>query len=145
MADLQGTNGGDGAAAPKVPEPVVVALADTPITPADSWPENLDVANMITKGRHGSEILLGAAWMEAGQRCNPWSFKEEDPGIEDVTHYGITHETYFVISGRLHLSWDGGELEAGPDDAVYLAPGYDYELRCIEKSYFLWSMSPPPA
>jgi len=145
MADLQTADGHDDGRGAKVPEPAVVALADVPVTPADSWPENLDVANMITRGRHGSEILLGAAWMEAGQKCNPWSFKEEDPSIDGMTHYGITHETYFVIEGRLHLSWDGGELEAGPNDAVYLAPGYNYELTCLEKSYFLWSMSPPPA
>jgi mannose-6-phosphate isomerase-like protein (cupin superfamily) len=128
-----------------VPEPAVVALDAVPITPAHSWPENLDVANMITRGKHGSEVLLGAAWMEPGQKCNPWSFEDEDPGGENMTHYGPTHETYFVLEGRLHLAWNGGELEAGPNDAVYLAPGYRYELTCLEKSYFLWSMTPPPA
>jgi mannose-6-phosphate isomerase-like protein (cupin superfamily) len=124
----------------------VVSLASVPITPADSWPERLDVANVITRREHASEMLLGVAWMEPGQVCNPWSFEEEDPGIEDTTFYGPTHETYFVLRGRLLLSWNGGSLEAGPDDAVYLAPGFRYALRCIgdEQAYFLWSMTPPP-
>jgi mannose-6-phosphate isomerase-like protein (cupin superfamily) len=130
----------------KVPVPTVVALAAVPITPADSWPENLDVANMITGGEHGSEVLLGAAWMEPGQVANRWSFKDEDPQIQGMTHYGPTHETYFVLRGRLRLTWDGGELEAGANEAVYLAPGFNYELSCIgtAQAYFLWSMTPPP-
>ena len=67
----------------------------------------------------------------------------DDPGISDMTHYGPTHETYFVLKGRLRLTWDGGVLEAGANEAVYLAPGFNYELRCIgdESAYFLWSMT----
>lgn len=126
------------------PRPHVVALGAVPITPAHSWPENLDVANMITQGEHGSDLLLGAAWMEPGQVANPWSFEDDDPGIDGLTHYGPTHETYFVLQGRLRLSWNGGELEAGPNDAVYLAPGWRYELSCIERCFFLWSMTPAP-
>ncbi|HMJ94455.1 MAG TPA: cupin domain-containing protein [Thermoleophilaceae bacterium] len=130
----------------QTPRPTVVPLSSVPVTPADSWPERLDVANMITRGEHGSEVLLGAAWMEPGQECNPWSFEDEDPQIDGMTFYGPTHETYFVLRGTLQLSWNGGSLEAGPDDAVYLAPGYRYALRCVgdEPAYFLWSMSPPP-
>ncbi|MEA2268201.1 MAG: hypothetical protein QOD55_685 [Solirubrobacteraceae bacterium] len=141
--DLQ-ANGADGAV--PVPVPRVVALDAVPVTPAHSWPENLDVANMITRGQHGSEVLLGAAWMEPGQFANPWSFEDDDPEIEGTTHYGPTHETYFVLKGRIRLTWNGGELEAGPNDGVYLAPGFRYELSCIgdESAYFLWSMTPPP-
>lgn len=144
MTDIETTASG---ASPEVARPCMVALADVPITPAHSWPERLDVANMITRGQHGSEVLLGAAWMDPGQETNPWSFKDEDPGIPGMTHYGPTHETYFVLRGRLRLTWDGGTLEAGPNEAVYLAPGFNYGLSCIgdEGAYFLWSMTPPPA
>ena len=75
MTDLHQPAGATDRAAPKVPVPCVVALEAVPITPADSWPEKLDVANMITRGQHGSEVLLGAAWMEPGQEANPWSFR----------------------------------------------------------------------
>ena len=140
------THADGGAAQAVAPSPQVRALDDVPITPAHSWPENLDVANIFTRGEHGTEVLLGAAWMEPGQECNPWSFEHEDPGIEGLTFYGPTHETYFVVKGRLRLTWNGGELEAGANEAVYLAPGFRYALRCIgdERAYFLWSMTPPP-
>lgn len=147
MADTYRARAAAEPAGSKLPEPCVMALSSVPVTPADSWPENLDVANMVTRGEHGSEVLLGAAWMTPGQETNPWSFKDEDPRIAGMTHYGPTHETYFVLKGRLRLTWDGGELEAGANDAVYLAPGFNYGLRCVgeENAFFLWSMTPPPA
>jgi mannose-6-phosphate isomerase-like protein (cupin superfamily) len=129
-----------------VPVPLVVAFDDVPVTPGHSWPEGIDVANMITKGQHGSEILLGACWLEPGQVANPWSFKQEDPRIAGLTHYGPTHEVYFMLRGRIRLRWDEGDIEAGPNDAVFLAPGWQYELSCIgdEQALILWAMSPPP-
>jgi mannose-6-phosphate isomerase-like protein (cupin superfamily) len=129
-----------------VPVPRVVALDSVPVTPGHDWPERIDVANMITKGEHGTEILLGACWMHPGQVANPWSFKNEDPEVPGLTHYGPTHEVYFVLGGRIRLSWDGGTLEAGANDAVYLAPGWRYALESIgdKQAFFLWAMSPPP-
>jgi mannose-6-phosphate isomerase-like protein (cupin superfamily) len=60
--------------------------------------------------------------------------------------YGPVDETYFVIRGHLELTWDEGVLELGPDDAVYLAPGWTYRLRNVgeEPAFFVYSMTPTP-
>ena len=128
------------------PTPHVVALDAVPVTPGHEWPEGIDVANMITRAEHGTDVLLGACWMHPGQVANPWSFQEKDPEVPGLTHYGPTHEVYFVLDGRIRLTWDGGVVEAGPRDAVYLAPGWRYGLESIgdEQAFFLWAMSPPP-
>ncbi len=128
------------------PIPRVVSLAETPVIPAEDWPENVAVANMITRENSGSNLLLGACWVDPHQTVNPWSFEDEDPGIPGVTHWGPVHETYFVLAGRLVLSWDHGELEIGPNDAVYIPPGWRYGLRSVsdEKAFLIWSMTPAP-
>jgi len=60
--------------------------------------------------------------------------------------YGPVHETYFVIRGRLRLTWDEGVLELGPDDSVYLAPGWAYQLENVgdEPAFFTYGMTPTP-
>jgi mannose-6-phosphate isomerase-like protein (cupin superfamily) len=60
---------------------------------------------------------------------------------------GPVDETYFVVRGRLRLTWDEGVLEIGPDDGVYLAPGWEYRLENVgdEPAFFIYSMAPAPA
>jgi mannose-6-phosphate isomerase-like protein (cupin superfamily) len=55
-------------------------------------------------------------------------------------------ETYFVVRGRLRLTWDEGELESGPEDGVYLAPGWIYHLRNVgdEPAFVVYGMAPSP-
>ena len=85
--------------------------------------------------------------MDPGEKTNIWSFEKEDRMKPEDTHYGPVDETYFVIRGRLRLTWDEGELEIGPDDAVYLAPGWTYELENTgdEPAFFVYGMAPSPA
>jgi mannose-6-phosphate isomerase-like protein (cupin superfamily) len=128
------------------PRPQVVSLASVPVIPADEAPTKVRIARLVTREKCGSNLLLGACWMDPGEETNLWSFEPEDRTGEGDKHYGPVDETYFVVRGRLRLTWDEGELDIGPDDAVYLAPGWSYRLRNVgdEPAFFVYGMAPSP-
>lgn len=129
------------------PRPQVVPLESVPVVPADEAPTKVRIARLVTRERCGSNLLLGACWMDPGEETNNWSFEEEDRTAEGDHYYGPVDETYFVFRGRLRLTWDEGELEIGPNDAVYLAPGWTYRLKNVgdEPVFFVYGMAPSPA
>jgi mannose-6-phosphate isomerase-like protein (cupin superfamily) len=129
------------------PRPQVVPLESAPVTPAAEAPTRVRIARMITRERQGSDLLLGACWMGPGEESSAWSFEEEDRTAPGDHWYGPRDEVYYVIRGRLRLSWDEGDLEVGPDHAVYLAPGWTYRLKNEgdEPAFFLYAMAPAPA
>jgi mannose-6-phosphate isomerase-like protein (cupin superfamily) len=126
--------------------PQIVPLDSVPVIPADEAPTKVRIARLVTREGSGSNLLLGACWMDPGERTNAWSFEEEDRTGAGDKWYGPVDETYFVVGGRLRLTWDEGELEFGADDAVYLAPGWTYTLENVsdEAAFFLYSMAPSP-
>jgi len=126
--------------------PWVVSLRDVTVIPAAEAPTKVRIARLVSRERCGSDLLLGAAWMDPGEETNVWSFQETDPKKAGDKYYGPVHETYYVISGRYQLTWDEGVLEFGPQDAVYLAPGWRYRLKNIgtEPGFFIYSMTPSP-
>jgi mannose-6-phosphate isomerase-like protein (cupin superfamily) len=128
------------------PSPQVVPLESVPVIPADEAPTKVRIARLVTRHRHGSNLLLGACWMDPGEETNTWSFEPDDRTGEGDKYYGPVDETYFVVRGRLRLTWDEGELDIGPDDAVYLAPGWSYRLRNVgdEPAFFVYGMAPSP-
>jgi mannose-6-phosphate isomerase-like protein (cupin superfamily) len=128
------------------PRPEVVPLDSVPVIPADQAPTKVRIARLVTRERCGSNLLLGACWMDPGEATNVWSFEEEDATDEGDKWYGPVDETYFVVRGRLRLTWDEGELEIGPSDAVYLAPGWSYRLENVgrEPAFFVYGMAPSP-
>ncbi len=128
------------------PRPAVVPLESVRVIPADEAPTKVRIARLITRERCGSNLLLGACWMDPGEETNVWSFEPEDTTDPGDKHYGPVDETYFVIRGRLRLTWDGGELDIGPDDGVYLAPGWRYHLKNVgdEPAFFVYGMAPSP-
>jgi mannose-6-phosphate isomerase-like protein (cupin superfamily) len=128
------------------PRPQVIPLADVPKRVGDDAPTKVTIARVITKERCGSNLLLGACWMEPGDETNVWSSKEDDPSADVGHRYGPVDETYFIIRGKLRLRWDEGEFELGPDDCVYLAPGWRYHLKNVgdEPAFFVYSMTPSP-
>ena len=129
------------------PRPQVVALEAVPVIPKDEAPTKVRIARMVTKADHGSNLLLGACWMDPGEETNTFSLADRDTTGEGDKYYGPVDETYFVIQGRLRLRYDDGELDIGPDQAVYLAPGWSYHLRNVgdEPAFFVYSMAPSPA
>ena len=128
------------------PRPAKIALADVPITPAADAVTKVRIARLITRQRHGSNLLLGASWFDPGEETNWWSSRDDDDVAEGDHWYGPVDETYFIIRGRLRLTWDEGHFDVGPDDSVYLAPGWTYHLKNIgdEPAFFVYGMTPTP-
>jgi len=128
------------------PRPAKVPLASVPPTPAAEAVTKVRIARLITKERCGSNLLLGASWLDPGEVTNTWSSADEQDVGEGDHWYGPVDETYYIIRGRLELEWDEGVLELEPDDAVYLAPGWHYRLRCVgdEPAFFVYGMTPTP-
>jgi len=89
-------------------------------------------------------LALGVAWLEPGQISRWWSFEQEDQKRPDESFQGWHHETYFVVRGRLKLSWNEGELDLAPNDAVYLAPGWHYRLENVgdDQAFFVYNVYP---
>ncbi len=128
------------------PRPCVIALADVPVTPAGEAVTRVPIARIVTRERCGSNLLLGACWMEPGEKSNVWSSREDDTSADVEHRYGPVDETYFIIRGQLELTWDEGVLKLGPDDSVYLAPGWQYQLENVgeEPAFFVYGMTPTP-
>jgi mannose-6-phosphate isomerase-like protein (cupin superfamily) len=123
-----------------------VPLRTVPPIPAEEAVTRVRIARLITRARCGSNLLLGACWMDPGERTNTWSSREVDDVGPGDHWYGPVDETYFVVRGRLRLTWDEGVLDLEPDDAVYLAPGWVYRLENVgdEPAFFVYSMTPTP-
>lgn len=58
--------------------PCVVPLDSAPVIPAEEAPTKARIARLVTREGCGSNLLLGACWMDPGERTNLWSFEEED-------------------------------------------------------------------
>jgi len=124
--------------------PMVVPLADVPVTPAAEAVTRVRIARTITRARCGSELMQGVSWMDPGEQTNTWSSRAQDDTGEDDHWYGAVDETYFIIRGHLRLTWEGGVLELREHDSVYLAPGHTYHLENVgsEPAFFVYSMTP---
>ncbi|HVG66791.1 MAG TPA: cupin domain-containing protein [Gaiellales bacterium] len=128
------------------PKPMVIPLADVPVIPAAQAVTKVRIARIVTRKRCGSNLLLGASWLDPGEETNWWSSRDDDDVAEGDHWYGPVDETYFIIRGRLRLTWDEGHFDVGPDDSVYLAPGWTYHLKNIgdEPAFFVYGMTPTP-
>jgi len=125
--------------------PQVVPLASVPPVPKEQAPTKVRIARLITRRRCGSNLVVGVAWLDPGDKTNHWSTEETDDSKADH-FYGPVEETYFVLQGRLRLTWNEGTLEFGANDAVYLAAGWRYQLENIgtERATLVYSFAPSP-
>lgn len=130
------------------PRPTLVRLADVRPTAAADAPTKVRISRLFTRAQHAANLTQGVCWMDPGERTNRWSSaatEDVDPGDH---WYGPVEETYFVVRGNLTLSWsNGGEsgvFELGPEDSVYLAPGWTYTLENTgnEQAFFVYNMTP---
>ena len=128
------------------PTPMVVPLASVPMRSEDEAPTKVRIARLITHARCGSDLLLGRAWLDPGQSTNLWSTEAEEEVGDVDHHYGYLTEVYYVLRSRFRLTWTEGALEFGADDAVYLAPGWQYRLENIgtELGELIYAFSPTP-
>jgi enoyl-CoA hydratase len=127
-------------------EPAVIPLASVPPVPKEEAPTKVRIARLLTRQRCGTDLMLGACWMDPGEETNWWSSEESSQAGDADHYYGPVHETYFIFAGKLRLSWSEGNLECGPQDAVYLPPGHRYHLKNVgsEPAFFIYSMTPSP-
>lgn len=121
-------------------EPTVVPLAS--VRPRRRN-EDYDVARLIDRARCGSELLMGVEWFEPGETTK-WSFEAQDRSDADEEWFGERHETYFVLAGRLRLSWDGGAVEFGAGDGVHIPPGNRYRMESLgpETARIVYAIAP---
>jgi mannose-6-phosphate isomerase-like protein (cupin superfamily) len=123
-----------------------IPLDSVPAVPGERAVTRVRIARLVTRERCGSELLLGACWMDPGDETNTWSSRETDDVAEGDHWYGPVHETYFIVRGHLRISWDDGEADLRADDAFYLAPGHTYRLANVgdEPAFFVYGMVPTP-
>ena len=121
------------------PLPAVVGLDDVEILEPGSWPGGIRLARLITKGTTGSDVLLGVCWLEPGEST---TFDLTDPGHRPTP----AQETYFVVRGRIRVQHADGTFEAGPDQAIWFAPGRRYEVKAVgdAQAYVVYTVSPAP-
>jgi mannose-6-phosphate isomerase-like protein (cupin superfamily) len=105
-------------------EPVVVALQDVDVLAPDETPAGVRLARLITKGATGADLMLGACWMAPGEAT---SFDLSEPGPGPLP----AQEAYYVISGRVRVSFGDRRVEAGPQAAVWFPPGREYRVEAI--------------
>ena len=93
------------------------------------------IGTLIDAVSHDSPLLLGLAWIEPGTAPVWWEANEE------------THETYYLLEGRVKVTWEGpdpGEAILDPEDSFYFPPGRRY---CAENAgsapvFLVWSLTP---
>jgi mannose-6-phosphate isomerase-like protein (cupin superfamily) len=127
-----------------MPRPAKIHRDDFPWRESGDAPTKVRIKRLITRDRHGSELTLGVCVMDPGEETNRWSSRPENDAGPGEHWYGPVEETYYCIRGQLTLIWDEGEIAFGPDDAVYLAPGWHYRLRNTgsEPAFFVYNMHP---
>lgn len=126
------------------PRPVHVKLAELSPIDAASAPTKVRIKRIITRAEHQSELTQGVCWMDPGEQTNRWSSREVFDENEAEHWYGPVDETYYIIRGHLRLTWGEGVFDLGPDDTVYLAPGWTYHLENVgdEPAFFVYNMTP---
>tara|TARA_B100001123_G_scaffold391377_1_gene469699 strand:+ start:755 stop:1156 length:402 start_codon:yes stop_codon:yes gene_type:complete len=126
------------------PKPAKINYDEIPWNVVVGSSEKLRIRRLITRGRHGAELMLGVASLGPGVETGWWSSMPEDEGL-GVYWMGPVEETYYCTQGQLTLSTDDGEIEFGPNDAIYLAPGNHYKLKNTgdETAYFIYNLYPP--
>jgi hypothetical protein len=118
--------------------PALIRVADLPridVASTDTKPPmdpgnapNTGFARIITNEEFGAQMLLGIFTIPPGDVCG-WVGN----GVPGMTGYGPADYAYLVLSGTLRVEWgspagDGalGAFDAGPEEAIYMPPGFKY-------------------
>lgn len=126
------------------PIPAKAHYDDITWTPQAQAVTRVRIRRLITREKQGSNLMLGVCVMDPGEETNLWSSAPERDVAEGDHWYGPVEETYYCIRGSLKLTWDEGEIDFGPDDAIYLAPGWHYRLKNTgsDQAFFVYNMTP---
>jgi mannose-6-phosphate isomerase-like protein (cupin superfamily) len=125
------------------PIPRVLKLSDTTIQQPEQTANRNRFARIVTRAQTGSDVMFGASWVLPNETTGVTAFR--DDVTENETAYGYRHEVYYVVRGELDVIWEHGVLHARADEAVYLAPGWSYQLHNpgSEETFFVYAMHPP--
>ena len=116
--------------------PSSAALADAPTIDFNDK-GTVQIARLITRGSSGSELLTGVCTARPDSVMS-WTSKPN------------SFKTYYVVRGRMTVSWtsegtEAGSVELGPDEAILLAPGWTFRAEAHEETFIIYSMIPPSA
>ena len=127
------------------PIPAKAHYEDIAWTPQANAVTRVRIRRLITREKQGANLMLGVCVMDPGEETNLWSSAPERDVDEGDHWYGPVEETYYCINGNLKLTWDEGEIDFGPNDAIYLAPGWHYRLKNSgsQQAFFVYNMTPP--
>lgn len=119
--------------------PVVRRLDEVEVLEADQWPGGFRLARLITKAETGSDVLLGACWLEPGRST---SFDLTEDGDGPVR----PQELYFIVSGVLSVRSSEGTVEAAAGAAIYFPPGDAYTVTAMgeDQVHLLYTAAPAP-
>ena len=94
------------------------------------------IKRLVTRRAHGSDVLLGTFRLEAGQR-----------GKFELPHAtGMEQETYYLLAGRLRVSWGGGAFVAERGQAIFFPAGGSYDIETLGSTpvELVWTGFPAP-
>jgi ethanolamine utilization protein EutQ (cupin superfamily) len=115
--------------------PLVVSVEDCTEVRVGPDGDEGTIKELITR-RDGSKVLLGTFRLDVGQR-----------GEFDLPHErGHEEEIYYLLAGRLRVSWDGGEATASAGEAILFPQGRRYTITSEGSSAveLLWTAYPAP-
>lgn len=120
--------------------------ATTPLEGAAS-PVAIRLTRLITRANSGSGLMMGVAEMQPGERSSRFSFAAGNDAEAGEAWYGPIDETFFVVRGRLRVEWDGGAVEAGPNESIHCPPGRKYRMvnPGTEASFIVYAIAPAVA
>ena len=81
------------------PKPAKIHDDEIPWLTAESAPTKVRIRRLITRERHGSQLLLGVCEMAPGECTNRWSSMPENDAQPREHWYGPVDETYYCIRG----------------------------------------------
>ena len=118
--------------------------------PYPAFDGHFRIKRHISREGQGSELGLGVCALEPGQSTVWWSFIAGDTSEDVRMSFGDrAYEAYYVLDGGFTFHWqdaDGieDEVEAGPGDVFYFAPGWRYRVENTGGTIarFLWCMAP---
>ncbi len=128
-------------------EPRVFTMAATAPLEGAASPVAIRLTRLITRANSGSDLMMGVAEMQPGERSSRFSFATENDAGPGEAWYGPIDETFFVARGRLRIEWDGGAVEAGPQEAIHCPPGRKYRMvnPGEEASLIVYAIAPAVA
>jgi mannose-6-phosphate isomerase-like protein (cupin superfamily) len=106
------------------------------VTPYQSEVKGYSARRLVTKKRMGSEkLMVGIVEIEPNAKGYRWSYSEAE-GNDEV---------YYVLQGKIRLSYEERFIDARKGDAIFLPAGREYRLdnRQSRPARLIYALSPP--